>query len=352
MALLQYRAGRRALVRLREQGFGPGMMRALLAPAAGPKWLSVVGLDQALIAGGFLSAPAGVTLLGASAGAWRSFALAAREPARVHRALCDDYIERRFTHADDAASISQAYRALLLRVFDDLDVAHALTHPQLSLGIVAARARGLTGSRARSLQTAALTGAALLNALSGHSQRLFFERTLFTNAGQAEMLAGLRGRRAALTADNARQVLLASGSVPLVMAPVRDVPAAPPGQYLDGGLTDYHVAQPIDCGPTGVAVLLLHQARVIPNWFDKWLPHRRAKPRWLQDVLLVHPSPAWLAALPGGRVPTREDFEAFVDAPEERIRRWRTAVGQSERLGEQLLSDVSAGRIPDLVRPL
>ena len=352
MDLLHYRAGSRALRRLRERGFGPEALRVLVAPAAGPKWLVVMGMDQALIAGGYLQGNGRRTLLGSSAGAWRSFALAARNPAKVHRALCDDYVDQRFSARDNAETISQAYRQVLGRVFSDEDVAHALSHPDLCLGLWAARARGMTGADSHRVQWGALGVAALLNTLSGRSQGLFFERTLFTPShSRGPAIDALRGRRAPLTADNARSVLLASGSVPLVMAAIRNLPGAPAGRYLDGGLTDYHISQPLDCGDRGVALLLLHQARIVPNWFDKWLPYRKPKAAWLRDVLVVHPSKAWIQSLPGEAIPTREDFTTFRDDADERIRRWREAVKRSEQLGEQLLSDATAGRIPDLARP-
>lgn len=348
MTLLHYRAGARALRRIRDRGLTADDVRVLLAPAAGPKWLAVVGLDRALLQSGLLDGP-GTTLVGASAGAWRSFALSAKDPHKAHARLCEDYLVQRFSSRDDAHTISAAYRALLSRVFGDEDVRHAVANPSQHLALLAARARRGTGARARSVQMAALGAAAVCNAATSRSQGLFFERTVFASGPDAKV--GGPAVRVPLTVDNARQVLLASASVPLVMAAVAAPEGAREGHYLDGGLTDYHVAHPVDAAG-GVALMFVHQRRLIPSWFDKQLPHRKPHKHWLRDVLQVYPSDAWVASLPGGAVPTREDFTRLSDAPETRIQRWREAVARSEELGEQFLSDVQSGRLEDLVAPI
>lgn len=352
MTRLHYRAGTRALERIRRGGLSAADVRMLLAPAAGPKWLAVVGLDRALLASGLLEGT-DKTLVGSSAGAWRAFALAGVDPRGTHHRLTEAYLVQRFDQRDTPRTISDAYRALLQQVFPDPDVQHAVAHPTLRLCLLAARGRRGTAAGTRAVQLAALGAAALSNALSSRSQPWFFERTVFHSGPgtAATSRLGARAVRVPMTTRNARDVLLASGTVPLVMAPVAAPVGSPGGHYLDGGLTDYHVAQPITC-QDGVALLFMHQRRLIPGWFDKQLPHRKPDAAWLADVLQVHPSPSWVASLPGGAVPTREDFTRFIDAPEVRIQRWREAVARSEELGEQFLDDLHAGRIADLVEPI
>ena len=64
-------------------------------------------------------------------------------------------------------------------------------------------------------------------------------------------------------------------------------------------------------------------------------------------------NPAELVArLPGGAVPSREDFTRFVQQPAERIRRWQIAALESERLGEQFVADLEHGRVAELLQPL
>jgi hypothetical protein len=355
--LLRYRAGERALRIVREHGLGPAQVRALIAPAAGPKWLAVAGLDRALIAAGYLRQRASpLLLLGASAGAWRSVALAARDPLAAHARLVDAYCAQRFVRADRPAQISAAYARLLEHVVEDADVSHALAHPDLDLAILVARGRLGVASNLFSLQAAALGLAAMLNAISGDSGRLFFTRTLFASAHAARpshpLLTAIAAERVTLSGENLRSALLASGTVPFYMAPVRDLAGAAAGGYLDGGLTDYHVNQPLELGGDGVALLFLHQGRIVPSWFDKSLPWRAPSAERVRDLLLVHPDPGWVASLPGGAVPTREDFQRFEHEPEARIERWRTAVKRSEELGEQLLQDIASGQVAAKAQPL
>ena len=51
-------------------------------------------------------------------------------------------------------------------------------------------------------------------------------------------------QRIPLDARNDEDALLASGTIPLVCAPVRDIAGAPPGNYWDGALVDYHLMLP------------------------------------------------------------------------------------------------------------
>jgi len=43
---------------------------------------------------------------------------------------------------------------------------------------------------------------------------------------------------------NTEDALIASGTIPLVCSPVRDIAGAPPGNYWDGALVDYHLLLP------------------------------------------------------------------------------------------------------------
>ena len=58
---------------------------------------------------------------------------------------------------------------------------------------------------------------------------------------------------------------------------------------------------------------------------------------------LVAPSPSFVAALPGGRIPDRRDFYAMPHA--ERERRWQGVLDASERLGDELRELVATGLV-------
>jgi len=83
-----------------------------------------------------------------------------------------------------------------------------------------------------------------------------------------------------LTPDNLAAGLLASGTLPMLMKPVRDIAGAPPGHYWDGGIIDYNLALPyarVTEQASGDIVLYPHfSEHIVPGWLDKALPWRRA----------------------------------------------------------------------------
>lgn len=351
MDLLHYRAGTEALERLRARGgLSPRDIDALVLPAIGPKWLVLSGFDRALIGAGWLEPSAEaqrLLLFGASAGAWRALALAARDPLRAHTALLDAYCAQRFTRTDTSAAISDAYRSLLRAAFADEDLASAADHPRLDLAIATVRARGaLALFEARRAQAALLGSAALLNAFDARTQALFYERVIFLagrGAEQHALASAAHGRLAALTERNMLDVALASGTVPMYMQLVRDIEGAPAGAYLDGGFSDYHLNRP--AGGERITLLFLHQRRIIPSWLDKFLPWRKLDRRALSRLVLVYPSEGFVRSLPGSEIPTRDDFQRFLHEPEQRIARWRDAAAQSTQLGDEFVRDAASGRL-------
>ena len=142
-----------------------------------------------------------------------------------------------------------------------------------------------------------------------------------------------------LAPENCEDALLASGSIPLVCEPVRDPAGAARGDYWDGGLIDYHLALPYHT--LGGIVLYPHFVPyVTPGWLDKFLPWRK-RPRthpWLDNVLLIAPSREFLARLPGGRLPERQDFYRYGLDHAARIRAWRRAIGECERFADEVMA--------------
>ena len=349
MSVLRYRAGARALARLRERRLTLADVRGLVLPATGPRWILAAGFDRALIEVGFGREPSSERplLIGASAGAWRALALTARDPLRAHELLLASYCQQRFRRSDSPEHISAAYRQLLE---DVVDAAHALEHPALDLALTVVRARAWGSALERPRMLASMLGAAALNLVVRDSTQWFFERVVFHTArASSDVLDGFRGRRVALSAENLHAVALASGTVPVYMAPVRDLPGAGAGGYLDGGLADYHVNQPLRCR-TGVIAMFSHQARVVPGWFDKSLGWRESADA-CSDLLVVYPTQEFIASLPGARVPTRDDFFEFERDPERRIERWLEVAARSRELGSAFLDDLRSGRIAERAQP-
>ena len=161
-----------------------------------------------------------------------------------------------------------------------------------------------------------------------------------------------RGRGVALNRENLRHAALATGSLPYIIAGVRDIPAAPPGTYRDGGLADYQLNQDYCPGEEGITLFFHHQERIVPGWFDKILPWRKPPRGALDRVLHIFPGSEFVRLLPDARIPDRTDFTLFADDPEERIRRWDRVSELSAVLGEEFLEAVESGRIREKVQPM
>jgi hypothetical protein len=348
---LTLRAGPAALALLRERGLRAEDVDVIPAASGGAKWLALAGLDRYLF-GELLSPPRDrpLHLIGSSIGSWRMACLAQRDPlaalARGHRAYVHG---QRYSRKPPPSEVS----AVLARALDTLlgptGVDEILAHPWARLHVLTAAARGLAASGRRTLLSAGMSLAAAGNLVSRRTLALQMRRVVFHSCGDEtpfRHLADLPTTHRPLTRENLRAALLASGSIPLLMEGVR-VPGAP-GVYWDGGVLDYHLD--LDFGATSGLVLYPHfYAHVVPGWFDKGLRWRRAGGANFRRALVIAPSDAFVASLPGGKIPDRRDFYALSEA--ERIRRWQATVDTSAELGDELRELVRTGRVADVVRP-
>jgi hypothetical protein len=354
---LDLRAGPDALAVIRDRGLRVDDVDVLPGASGGAKWLSIAGLDRWLFSE-FL--PARTRLLhciGSSIGSWRMACLAQRDPvaalARGHHA----YIyEQHYSPKPDTAEVTRVLGRCLDLLLGPTGVDEILAHPWVRLHVITAEGRGLAASARRSALMAALALAAAGNLVTRRSLALQLRRCVFHSAGDTTPfahLADLPTRHVALTRDNLRAALLASGSIPLLVEGVRidepgtqDAPAG--GVHWDGGVLDYHLD--LDFGSGDGIVLYPHfYPHVVPGWFDKALRWRRAGARNFRRALLVAPSAEFVAALPGGKIPDRRDFYAMPHA--QRERRWQGVLDASARLGDEMRELVATGRVADAVRP-
>jgi hypothetical protein len=230
-----------------------------------------------------------------------------------------------------------------------------LHHPHNRLYVLAARGmRALAAPAHRRAEMAGFAKAALWNLRSrGHLSRLA-ERVVLGSAPLPAWMDGpfdpFTSHSARLSKDNLRAALLASGTLPLIMQPVREIAGTPAGSYWDGGLIDYHLALPYARSDDLVLYPHFHQ-HIVPGWLDKSLPWRHAgrgaNRHWLDNVVLVAPSPGFLASLPGGKLPDRKDFTRYGLDHDGRIAAWRQAIGEGARLRDDFASFVAN---PDLNR--
>lgn len=349
---LTIKAGTRALLKIRDQGLQPADVGIIPGAAGGPKALGIQGLDLALFGDWLQRAPRERSLIGASIGSWRFASACLPDAAQGIRRLGELYTSQRFNKGVTMAQVSASCRLMLEQLFDGQDQA-VLANPHYRLNIIVVKSHGLlAGDQPRSLGLG--LGAVIGNNLLSRSRLArHFERLILHDTRLAPPLAELTdfpSRYLPLDLSNLRHALLASGSIPMVMEGVRDIPGAGAGTYRDGGLLDYHLDLPYSGSDI---VLYPHFTdRVIPGWFDKTMPWRRADLGRMQDVVLLAPSPEYLANLPYGKLPDRKDFKRFLGDDEGRERYWRVAISESQRLGDEFLELVETGQLEHRLKPM
>ena len=243
---------------------------------------------------------------------------------------------------------------VLSRLLDDLlgpnGVEEILTHPWAKVHIITALGTGFAASDRRWSLIAALAIAATANFVSRRYLALQMKRYVFHSAGSDTPflhLSDLPTTHLPLTRENLRAVLLASGSIPLVLEGVT-IPGREGELHWDGGVVDYHLD--LDFGPGDGIVLYPHFFdHIVPGWFDKGIKWRRGRALNFDRTLLIAPSAEFVASLPGGRIPDRKDFYRLSDS--ERIRRWQIVKDASARLGEEMRELVATGRVAERITP-
>ncbi len=362
MRALQILAGPRARAHLAAHGLRPADVRAVPAAAGGPKGLILNPLDRFLFGHWLAGAGPSVHLVGASIGAWRLACACLPGPEESLARLAADYIAESYApptgQRQSARNISRRFTELLDAQIQGRDAA-VLAHPRFRLHVVTSRGRHLLRRERRGLTHAGYLAAFLSNTLNRRWLGGWLERVIFSDAREALPLSlgDLPTRRVALTPANLQPSIVGSGSIPFWLDAVHDIPGAPRGAYWDGGITDYHLHWPWRELPaaddSGGLVLYPHfQARLVPGWLDKALRRRHRPTPWLDNVVVLAPQPAWVATLPGTKLPDRNDFKTWGADSAGRMAAWRTAVAESARLADEFAQWLADGCPADRVTPL
>ncbi len=347
--LLSIRAGPDALCIVRERGLRAEDVDVIPGASGGAKWLVLAGLDRYLF-GELLQQPRQRPLhfIGSSIGSWRMACLAQRDPiAALERGHHAYIYEQRYTRKPSAAEVTRVLGRALDLLLGPTGVDEILAHPWARVHVITAELLGLGASGRRPMLLASLALAVAGNVVSRRTLALQMRRWIFSTGSDSPFthIADLPTRHAPLTPVSLRDVLLASGAIPLLLEGVR-IPGVDGGLHWDGGVLDYHLD--IDFGAGEGLVLYPHfYSHVVPGWFDKSLRWRRASGANFRRALLVAPSDAFVASLPGGKIPDRRDFYTLPE--DERFRRWQAVVDASQALGDELRELVRSGTIADRV---
>ncbi|MGQ4275709.1 alpha/beta hydrolase [Pseudidiomarina sp. E22-M8] len=346
---LQLRAGKSAWLQIKEQGLTEDAVQLLVGASGGPKWFVLQGLDRYLFGEFFAARQRPLDLLGTSAGAWRFAALGQQDPVAASELFCRLYRTQTYSAKPDVLEITDEARKLLAEYIPDTAVDEILNQERFRHHWIVARCRGMTGSEGKRQLVGLLTSAAA-NSVKREWLGKFYERVIFhhpaSRATFTEHWNDLPTHYATLSTANFKQALLATGSIPMVLEGVRDIPGAPSGMYRDGGVTDYH----FDLDFSGVDGLVLYphfHHEVIPGWFDKRIKKRRTTGSQWPNVILLTPTQEFIDALPFGKIPDRTDF-AKLDA-DARIKYWQQAVEQGKWMADQFHEWIATDKIRDKV---
>jgi patatin-like phospholipase len=347
---LRVLAGPRARAQLRERGLSAADVRAVAGAAGGPKGLVLNPLDRFVFGHWLHGHTQPVHLLGASIGAWRMACACWTDADAALAEMADDYIAQRYEHKPGRAPaprhVSAVFSEALQRRFGGRE-SQVLSHPGRRLHVFTSRGKGLLAKEGRIRTPLGYFGAFAANLLHRQAMGFLLDRVVFSDSRDVLPLTlhEYPTHRVSLHAGNLAAAILASCSIPFWLDAVHDIAGAPRGAYWDGGITDYHMH--LDYASLGEGLVLLphFQPTLVPGWLDKPLKRRHRASARLDNVVLLVPQPSWVATLPGGKLPDRGDFKAYGDDADARMRAWRVALAESQRLADEFERVVTASSV-------
>jgi hypothetical protein len=342
MKALRLYAGPTAHKHMARHGLRPQDVRIVPGAAGGPKGLILGPIDRFLFGDWLLRAAQPVDLVGVSVGAWRLANACLDDPLAALRDFEQGYIAQQFELPPGqkrltARQLSAQFGAGL-RGFYGGRVAQVLKHPRYRLHVITAHGLHILHREGRARTMLGYLGAMVANGMRRKSLGAWLERVVFSTPGAALPFdaADFPTRRAMLSEANFEAALQASCSVPFMLEAVHDIPGAPPGAYWDGGITDYHLHLDYRAGEGGLVLYPHFQKAVVPGWLDKGLKWRHKATHFLDSTVVLAPAPEWVATLPNGKLPDRSDFLRYGPDVAGRMKAWRTAAREAQRLSDEL----------------
>ena len=337
---------------IQAHGFAPDLVGTIAGASGGAKWLVLSQLDRVIAANLLPRLTAPVHLVASSIGTWRFACYAQPDPLAAIDRFEEAYLEQRYSERPDSLEITAKSREILEHVLGDDGAAHALSHPVLRTHVLTVRSRRVTATERGPVLGAGLLAAATANMVSRRSLGAFFVRSLFYDPRDVPPffdISDFPTERIPLSEANLADAIRASGSIPLVLRGVRDIPGARPGVYRDGGVIDYHLDIPTS--PAGKITLFPHFFGYLkPGWFDKKLPWRHAGRQNTDRTLLICPSDDFVATLPNRKIPDRRDFQTM--EPGARRKAWRSTVSACRVLADELNDVLDKDELSARLEPL
>ncbi|MCQ8887402.1 patatin-like phospholipase family protein [Pseudoalteromonas agarivorans] len=332
--MIEIHAGKTAAKIINEQGFKPELFTSFLGASGGPKWFTLFGLDKYIFGEFFKKRTQPLNLIGSSAGAFRSACFAQNNPVAAIERLAKSYSQTRYSsNKPTPAEITLKARALLDDVFGEHGVTEILNNPIFKAHFIVAKSNGFIASENKLIQLLGLSKSYMLNRVNRKLLGSQYERFIFGAPNSNLSITdsyNFKTQNIPLSQTNLKDALLASGSIPLVMQGIKNIAGSPPGIYRDGGIIDYHFDLKIN--NPGLILYPHFNSEPKAGWFDKNLK-RKVAPQNYDNVVIITPSKEFIAGLPYGKIPDRNDF-TDLDA-DTRIKYWNTVFSETEKLAEE-----------------
>lgn len=351
MSSLNIYAGSVARKRIQEEGFHAGLFGGFLGASGGPKWFVLAGLDKIIFPEFLDSSPASIDIMGSSAGAFRAACLAQDKPAEAIERLANNYARTVYSEKPNAKEITEKGYELLYRMLGETGISEALNSSKKNVHFFVQHCHGLVASETKTSQLLGLSIAAARNMVKRKSISRQFTRAVFSSKPKQDLFSDpyhFPTDYYLLGEDNFVPSLMASGSIPMVLEGIKDIPNAKPGIYRDGGIIDYHFDLAFQ---KSELVLYPHFYNTpTPGWFDKNVPSRQCHESSYENVVMLVPSHEFVAKLPYSKIPDRQDFKDM-DA-DQRIKYWLETIKQSDRLAEDFLRHLESDDILSSIQPI
>lgn len=333
--MIEIYAGKTALERIKQEGFKQELFTTFIGASGGPKWFSLYSWDKYLFGEFFKNRSEKLDIIGSSAGAFRAACFAQNDPVAAIERLAKNYSETVYSKKADRQEISDKAIDLLDIMLGENGIDEILNNPVFKAHFFVAKANGFTASENKAIQGLGLLKSYVYNCKDRQKLKSQYERFVFQAKESGLNFTdpdNIATQTVEFTEQNLKPALLASGSIPMVMAGIKDIPDCPKGMYRDGGIIDYHFDLKINTD--GLALYPHFNSAPKAGWFDKNLK-RGIRPENYDNIVMLCPSPKFIATLPYQKIPDRTDFTEMED--QQRIGYWRDVFKATEMLADDLI---------------
>ena len=227
---LTIRAGHLAKKLILNEGLNAQQVDIIPGAAGGPKGIGLQGLDQAIFEQFLTQHPMRRYLVGSSIGSWRFASILAWGAKEGTERLADLYTRMQFNQGMSMQDISQVCNTMLDQLINGREQ-HIVQHPDYHLTVMAVKSRHLFNSDRRLSLLASVAGIVATNTAKRRASKIFMQRVVVqpqhANPLKLHTDKDFTTHYYHLTEYNLNKWLMASGSIPGIMAGVRDIPDAP-----------------------------------------------------------------------------------------------------------------------------